>query len=303
MIKMLRLKSTKAFFLFSFLLINFIPSASSEENYADVYSFLEACTLAGIKIRGTPVLQSECRPIFKDKFTGKVASNLEEFNRDWLNAGGEYELTRPLNITKGSSFLTNQYRFSRREANLRDELYESLSPNWYGKINITEASSTIYEFFDVLAPVLYSQFTNCFSKMHNNTRLVRELISKINFLETGNPKLSDRQIFIMDNAGIFSVEKKTCEAFEKAFDKASGKLIENFKANAIESNATKRECKPLVNILSSTKRFRMSDYSPICAKHYKENLDRILPVALRVMNDIQEEEKQKNETSSEQLIN
>ena len=164
MIKKLRLKSIRVLFLISFMLINFVTSASSEENYADVYSFLEVCTLAGMKIRGTPVLLDECRPIFKDEFTGKVASNLEEFNRDWLDAEGEYELIRPLNIINGSSHLTNQYRFSQREANLRDELYESFSPNWYGKIDINEASGTIYKFFDVLAPILYSQFTNCFSK-------------------------------------------------------------------------------------------------------------------------------------------
>ena len=292
--KFLLLAVTVAVFPYSKTLAN--------DGYSEVYEFLKICSrFGGLEIgKGNPILHDECQPIFEDKYEVQQSSSMEDFNSNWVNMGGKTELTRTFSY---AGLYDWDKRLSNSQANIRDSLYEQIQPNWIGMRSADKAGKTILKHFDTIATVLYSQFSTCFGKMHENSRLTRELISKTNFLKKGTPKLSEKQMYVMDKSGIFYNDEDDCNAFNDAFNNVKSKIIINFKKRAAKSTPVTRQCKSTLYVISTTKSFDMNDYPKVCANHYKYNLERIRPIALRVTNAVKKEEMEKNKTSSEQLIN
>ena len=274
----------------------------ANDGYAEVYQFLKICSIfGGLEIsEGNPILHEECQPIFEDKYEVQLSSSMGDFNSNWVNMGGKAELTRTFSHGKLYDW---DKRLSNPQANIRDKLYEQIKPNRIGLRSTNKASKTILNHFDTIAAVLYSQFSTCFGKMHNNARLTRELISKTNFLNKGIPQLSEKQMYVMDKSRIFYNDKDDCDAFDEAFNSVKENIVVNFKKNAMKSTPVTRQCKSTLYVISTTKSFDMNDYPKVCANHYKYNLERIRPIALRVTNAVKKEEMENNKTSSEELIN
>lgn len=291
---------TKVLVFLSALIFMQASSALSEERYLRVYALFKGCSL-GFKIDGQFLIADECKSIFEDVYSTTSSSTLESFNQSWVNSGGETTLTQSL-VTEESQF-GSLNRLTGIEARVRDDFFKQISPNWLGKRKLDKAGAAVVNYFDTLSPMLYSQLSKCFSKSHVNARLVREIISKKNFLKTNKPSLSEKQIALMQKSVIFSVNNtKDCDALESAMNTALPTIISRLKKEILKSNPVKRECKKLAQILSNETSFNVSNYSGVCAEHYKANFERILPLANDIMSEIEQQKLEKDRTSSEQLI-
>ena len=278
-----------------------VPTFASGPDYREVFKLFKACSLLGMKIEGTMLIRDECKTIFKETFLRKNQDTVTSFNDLWARAGGEAALTQTPKIQTG--LLGNNYNLTGGQANSRTSLFEELSPNWIGQRKLDEAAQRISYLFEQMHPLVYSQLTKCFSKMHDNARLLRELASKRNYLKSGKPNFSDRDLVLMHKSSIFSASDiDACEALDSAVSRALPDLIKNFKSEVATSTPAKRECKSFKHYLSNSDFFYTYEHSVVCADHYEHNLKRVLPVARKIMSDIEEAEESKNQTSTEQLI-
>ena len=278
-----------------------VPAFASGQDYREVFKLFKVCSILGMKIEGRMLIREECEPIFKETFLRESNESVTSFNDLWASAGGEAALTQMPKIQTG--LLGNNYNLTGGQANARTSLFEELSPNWIGQRKLDKAAHRISYLFKDMYPLVYSQLTKCFSKMHDNARLLRELASKRNYLKSGKPNFSDRDLVLMHISSMFSASDiDDCEALDNAVSRALPDLIKSFESEVAKSTQAKRECKSFKHYLSNSDYFDTYKLSVVCAEHYERNLKRVLPIARKIMSDIDEAEKSKNQTSTEQLI-
>lgn len=316
-------------------LFGLLSSTVHAKDYAPVFKLFDQCVLMKLN-NGDVLLHEECGKLFDTIYTTNTGQSIAEFNERWVRNGGEKALTTEpskyiYNITEESCRSCSLIKYGNNptnslsqeckaceeigfsiqlrnfEANLRENIVEALEPNFIGLRNYSYVEKELIKSVKSEATfglrLVYSQLSACFSRNHTNARLLREIASKVQYIKHGKATFTPKHLFQMYRVNMFSsMDKEMCFALDKVVENSKPEMIEILKGYIENTSIEKQECLPIKTLLQDYKKFTSSAYPENCKQLYISNMDRILPIAVGVLNSIEEQEQEKQNITSEQII-
>lgn len=315
-------------------LVGLAPTTTHAKDYSPVFELFEQCVL--IKLgNGDAVLREQCEPIFATNYSTNKGQSLEDFNSRWVHSGGKQALTSEpnkyiLNGSRESCMICSStpeceawkefgdcgaMLLTGREVFLRDKIKEAITPNFLGFTDVDYVKQELIKSISLdrtldrdldtafVLRLIYSQLSSCYSRTHVNARLLREIASKIQFLRNDDASFAPKHLLTMYRSGIFSPEdSKLCSALDKVVEQNKPKMIEILKKYIKNTPIEKQQCLTVKELIVKYKKFPTNNSKYICNDLYYRNMDRILPIAVDVLNTLKFQQQDKQKTTSEQLI-